>query len=107
MTETVPSSASENRPVCLVAQWGLTLCDPMDCSLPGSSVHVDSPGEKTEVDCPALLQRIFPARDQTQVSHIEGRFFTMWATRKAQYTGPNIKKKRYTQITLVSLVKAL
>ena len=23
----------------LVAQWYLTLCDPMDCSLPGSSVH--------------------------------------------------------------------
>ena len=25
--------------VCSVAQWCLTLCDPMDCSLPGSSVH--------------------------------------------------------------------
>ena len=24
---------------CLVAQLCLTLCDPMDCSLPGSSVH--------------------------------------------------------------------
>ena len=24
---------------CLVTQWGLTLCDPMDCSLPGFSVH--------------------------------------------------------------------
>ena len=23
----------------LVAQWHLTLCDPMDCRLPGSSVH--------------------------------------------------------------------
>ena len=23
----------------LVAQWYLTLCDPMDCSLPGSSIH--------------------------------------------------------------------
>ena len=23
----------------LVAQWCLTLCDPMDCSLPGFSVH--------------------------------------------------------------------
>ena len=26
--------------VCLVAQSCLTLCDPMDCSPPGSSVHV-------------------------------------------------------------------
>ena len=46
--------------LCLVAQSCLTLCDPMDCSLPGSSVHGDSPGKNTGVDCPALLQRIFP-----------------------------------------------
>ena len=25
--------------MCLVAQSRLTLCDPMDCGLPGSSVH--------------------------------------------------------------------
>ena len=25
--------------VCSVAQWYLTLCSPMDCSSPGSSVH--------------------------------------------------------------------
>ena len=25
--------------VCLAAQLGTTLCDPMDCSLPGSPVH--------------------------------------------------------------------
>ena len=25
--------------MCLVTQLCLTLCDPMDCSLPGSSVH--------------------------------------------------------------------
>ena len=25
--------------LCLVAQWCPTLSDPMDCSLPGSSVH--------------------------------------------------------------------
>ena len=34
----------------------LTLCDPMDCSLPGSSVHGDSPGKNTGVGCHALLQ---------------------------------------------------
>ena len=32
------------------------LCNPMDCSPPGSSVHEDSPG----VGCHALLQGIFP-----------------------------------------------
>ena len=40
----------------------LTLCDPMDYSPPGSSVHGDSPGKKTGVDCHALLQGIFPTQ---------------------------------------------
>ena len=30
------------------------------CSLPGSSVHGDSPGKNTVVGCHALLQEIFP-----------------------------------------------
>ena len=59
--------------LCSVAQLCPTLCDPMDCGLPGSSVHRDSPGEDTGVGCHALLQGIFP----TQVSHIEGGFFTI------------------------------
>ena len=46
--------------LCLVAQSCLTLCSPVDCSLPGSSVHGDSPGKNTGVDCHALLQGIFP-----------------------------------------------
>ena len=40
----------------------LTLCNPMDCSPPGSSVHGDSPGKKTGVGCHALLQGIFPTQ---------------------------------------------
>ena len=42
--------------VCLVC---LTLCDPMDCSLPGSSLHGIFP---TEVGCHFFLQGIFPTR---------------------------------------------
>ena len=37
--------------MCLVAQSCLTLCDPMDCSPPGSSVRGDSPGTGTGVGC--------------------------------------------------------
>ena len=48
--------------LCLVAQLYLTLCDPMDCSLPGSSVHADSPGNNTGVGCHALLLGIFPTQ---------------------------------------------
>ena len=44
---------------CLVSQSGPTLCDPMDCSPPGSSVHGDSPGKNTGVGCHAFLQGIF------------------------------------------------
>ena len=39
-----------------------TLCDPVDCSPPGSSVHGDSPGNNTGVGCYALLQGIFPTQ---------------------------------------------
>ena len=36
----------------------LTLCNPMDCSPPGSSAHGDPPGKNTGVGCHALLQGI-------------------------------------------------
>ena len=39
-----------------------TLCDPMDCSPPGSSVHGDSPGRNAGVVCHALLQGTFPTQ---------------------------------------------
>ena len=67
----------------LAAQMCLTLCSPMDCSPPGSSVHGDSPGKNTGVGSHALLQGSPQPRDQTQVSCIAGRFFTFWATNKA------------------------
>ena len=43
-------------------QLCLTLCDPMDCSPPGSCVHGDSPSKNIEVGCQALLQGIFPTQ---------------------------------------------
>ena len=46
--------------LCLVSQSCLTLCDPMDCNLPGFSAHGDSPGKSTGVGCHLLLQGIFP-----------------------------------------------
>ena len=41
--------------LCLVAQSRPTLCDPIDCSPPGSSVHGNSPGKNTKVGCHALF----------------------------------------------------
>ena len=43
----------------LVAQSYLTLCNPMDCSPPRSTVHGESPGKNAGVGCHALLQGIF------------------------------------------------
>ena len=48
--------------LCLVTQSCPTLCNLMDCSPPGSSVHGDSPGKNTGVGCNALLQGIFPTQ---------------------------------------------
>ena len=58
------------------------LCDPMDCSPPGSSVRGDSPDKNTEVGCHALLQGSSQPRNQTQVSRIAAGFFIVWATRE-------------------------
>ena len=44
--------------VHLLAQLCLTLCDPMDYSPPGSSVH----GKNNRVGCHSLLQDIFPTQ---------------------------------------------
>ena len=44
------------------AQLCLTLCNPMDCTPPGSSVHGNSPGKNTGVGCHFLLQGIFPTQ---------------------------------------------
>ena len=48
--------------LCLVTQLCLTLCGPMDCSPPDSSIHGDSPGKNTGVSCHSLLKGIFPTQ---------------------------------------------
>ena len=40
-----------NGYACLAAQSCPTLCETKDGSLPGSSVHADSPGKNTRVGC--------------------------------------------------------
>ena len=45
--------------LCLDTQSCLTLCDPRDHRLPGSSVHGDSPHKNTGVGCRAFLQGFF------------------------------------------------
>ena len=67
-----------------VAQSCLTLCDPMDCSLPGSSVHGIFQARILEWVAISFSRGSSWPRDRTQVSRIVGRRFTIWATREAQ-----------------------
>ena len=46
-----------------VTQLCLTLCDPMDCSPPASSVHGILQARILEWDCHFLLQGIFPTQE--------------------------------------------
>ena len=65
-----------------VTQSCPTLCNPMDCSLPGSSIHGIFQARVLEWVAISFSRGSSQPRDQTQVSCIVGRRFTIWATRE-------------------------
>ena len=69
-----------------VAQSCLTLCDPMDYT-----VHGILQARILEWVAVPFSRRSSQPRDQTQVSHIAGRFYTNWATMEAQRKDRQIK----------------
>ena len=69
--------------VFLVAQLCPTLCDPMDCSPPGSSVHGIL--QARILEWAAVSRGSSRSRDRTQVSHVAGGFFTIWTTMEAPW----------------------
>ena len=71
------------KSLCLVSQSCLTLCNPMDCSLPGSSVHGILQARILEWVSMPYSRGSFQPRDLTHISHITSRLFTLWATRKS------------------------
>ena len=72
-----------------VAHLCLTLCDPMDCSLPGSSIHEIFQARVLEWVAISFSRGSSQPRNRTQDSCIASRHFTTWATREA--TEPGIK----------------
>ena len=66
-----------------VAQSCLTLCDPMDCSLPGSSIRGILQARILEWVTISFSRGSSQPRDRTQVSLTAGRRFNLWATREA------------------------
>ena len=59
-------------------------CDPMNCSLPGSSVHGILQARILEWVAIAFSRWTSWPRNWTQSSHIAGRYFTNWAMQEAQ-----------------------
>ena len=66
----------------LVTQCCLALCDPMDCSPPGSFVHGILQARLLEWVSIPFSRGSSQPRDQTRVSYTAHRFFSVWATRK-------------------------
>ena len=60
------------------------LCDPMDCSLPGSSVYGIFQARILEWVAISFSRKSSQPRDWTLVSRIVGRHFAIWATREVQ-----------------------
>ena len=60
----------------LVSQLCQALCNPMDCRLPGSSIHGILQARTVEW----VVIPFSRPRDLTQVFHIAGKFFTISAT---------------------------
>ena len=81
-------AASISNPVgsaycVLVAQLCPTLCDSMDCSPPGSSVHGILQTRILEWVAIFFSRGSSWPRDRTWESSIAVRFFTVWVTREA------------------------
>ena len=69
-----------------VAQSYPTLCYPMDCSLPGSTVHGIFQARILEWVAISFSRRSSWPRDRTWVSCVVGRCFPIWATRDWEIT---------------------
>ena len=82
-TKWVTKESGELRgSVTLAVQLCPTLCDPVDCSPPGSSVHGILWTRTLEWVAVPFSRGSSRCKDWTRVSHIAGRFFTTWATRE-------------------------
>ena len=78
---------------CLIANFCLTLCDPMDCSPPGSSVHGISQARILEWLASSFSRGSSWPRDRTHVSCIAGGFFITEPPGKPKLTTLQFKKQ--------------
>ena len=80
----------------LVTQLCSTLCDPMDCSLPGSFVYGILQARVLEWVAMSSSRESSQSRDQTWVS-----FIAIWTTREALLTWSSFQIRRYRSASLL------
>ena len=88
----VPVSISSQSKWSEVTQSCPTLCDPMNCSLPCSSIRGILQTRILEWVAISFSWRSSQPRDWSWVSHIAGRCFTIWATREAHSQSKPVAK---------------
>ena len=94
--------------MCLVTQSCPNLCNPMDCSLPGSSIHGIILARILEQVAISFSRGSSQLRDQTWVSQIAGRLSTVWATREFYpFTKWLVKSHRSFLVLGQELIKLL
>ena len=78
------NTEKERKKESEVSQSCPTLCDPVDCSLPGSSVHAIFQAIVLEWIAISFSRESSQLRDRTQLSHIVDRRFTVCANYSIQ-----------------------
>ena len=93
---------------CEVAQSCPTLCNPMGCSLPGSSIHGIFQARVVEGIAISFFRGSSWPRDRTWVFHIVGRRFIIWTTRYYNVSiQPSHMKFNYLQTFTISSIAAV
>ena len=85
-----------------VAQLCPTLCDPVDCIPPGSSIHGILQARILEWAAISFCRGSCQPRDRTQVSHIAGRRFKLWPLNPAQFAHERVGWSRKEILLLKS-----
>ena len=88
-----------------VAQSCPTLCDPMDCSPPGSSLHGILQARVLEWGAISFSRGSSQPRDRTRFSRISGGRSNLWATREALKSVLNGTKATRTQMIMLMWAK--
>ena len=76
--------------MCLVAQSCLTICDLVNCSPSGSSVHGILQARILEWVAISFSRKSSLSRDQTHVSCIAGGLFILWAIRDIEWVNNEV-----------------